>query len=63
MDKKYLSTKEVLQKLGVKISWLNGVVWKGWLREPLRGPGRFFLWADCDIRRAAELLNKGKRAS
>ena len=54
--KRFISTREAAKRLGVKVSWLSGAVWKGWIREPMRGPGNAFFWIEKDLKRAEEFL-------
>jgi len=51
-----IGTKEAARILGLRPGTLLKAIWEGRLREPVRGPGKAFIWSDDDLRRAAWLL-------
>ena len=51
-----IGTKEAARILGLRPGTLLKAIWEGRLREPVRGPGKAFIWSDHDLRRAAWLL-------
>jgi len=53
-----IGTKEAARILGLRPGTLLKAIWEGRLREPVRGPGKAFIWNDDDLRRAAWLLRR-----
>jgi len=56
MKKKYLSTRQVAERLGIRTDRLSQLVYRRSIREPSRGPSGFFLWTAKDVARAEKFF-------
>jgi hypothetical protein len=53
-----IGTKEAARILGVRPGTLLKSIWESRLPEPIRGPGKAFIWSNDDLRRASWLLRR-----
>lgn len=50
---RFLSTRQVAARLGIRPSVLGAAVWNGRLIPPVKSPDGSFLWTEDDIERAS----------
>lgn len=57
------STKEVAERLGVRVARLSRAIYEDRVDAPARGPGGRFLWTEADVERASwQLLGRAPEA-
>jgi hypothetical protein len=58
---KFYSTREAAIRIGIPVQRLQTAAWRGTVPLPKKSPSGDFLWTDCEIKTAKNILFSNRR--